>query len=244
MNKSESITNLVKALAAFQGKMTAVKKDATNPFYKSRYATLDTIWESIRKPLSENGLSVAQTMNLTPDNKSVLETTLYHTSGEWINGTQLVNPVKDDPQSLGSAISYARRYSLSAILGIVADEDDDANIATKPEPVKSTTTAVKDTTPRPKPETTTPAPTKAEPGISAAQTKKIYASVKGMGIEVPTIKDYLKDVFHKMSTKELTISEASRLIEDIEAGKIGGEEEGHLVKAAKAMGATEIKEDE
>ena len=131
MNKSESITELAKALSTFQGKMVAVKKDATNPFYKSKYATLDTIWETIRKPLSENGLSVSQTMNLAGE-KSILETTLYHTSGEWISGTQLVNPVKDDPQSLGSAISYARRYSLSALLGIVSDEDDDANIATKP----------------------------------------------------------------------------------------------------------------
>jgi hypothetical protein len=222
--------------------MVAVKKDAINPFYKSKYASLDTIWETIRKPLSENGLSVAQTMNLVND-KSVLETTLYHTSGEWISGTQLVNPVKDDPQSLGSAISYARRYSLSALLGIVSDEDDDANIATKPEP-KPVVKAEAKPEPRPKPETTTPAPTKAEPGISPAQTKKIYASVEEKGIEVPTIKNYLKEVFKKISTKELTISEASRLIEDIEAGKLNQEvkEEGHLVKAAKAMGAVEVKE--
>jgi len=124
--RSETISELAKALTSFQGQMTAVKKDAVNPFYKSKYATLDTIWETVRKPLSENGLSVAQTMNLIED-KSVLETTLYHTSGEWISGIQLVNPTKSDPQALGSAISYARRYSLSAMLGIVADEDDDAN---------------------------------------------------------------------------------------------------------------------
>ena len=133
--RSDTISELAKALSSFQGKMTAVKKDATNPFYKSKYATLDTIWETIRKPLSENGLSVAQTMDVKND-KDVLNTTLYHTSGEWISGMQSVNPVKDDPQSLGSAISYARRYSLSAILGIVADEDDDANIATTPKTLK------------------------------------------------------------------------------------------------------------
>jgi len=233
MNKSESITNLVKSLTTFQGKMTAVKKDATNPFYKSKYATLDTIWESIRKPLSENGLSVAQTMNLIED-KNVLETTLYHTSGEWISGTQLVNPIKDDPQSLGSAISYARRYSLSAILGIVTDEDDDANVATKPE-----------TKPKEKPiSTIVEAPQKSET-ITPAQTKKIYASVKEKGITADQAKAYLKQVFKKMSTKELTVSEASRLIEDIESGKLNQEmkEEGHLVKAAKALGAVEVKED-
>ena len=226
MNKSESITELAKALPNFQGKMTAVKKDATNPFYKSKYATLDTIWETIRKPLSENGLSIAQTMNFVND-KSILETTLYHTSGEWISGTQLVNPVKDDPQSLGSAISYARRYSLSAILGIVTDEDDDANIATKPEAKAE---------PKPKSETT--AQTKGD--ITPAQIKKIYASVKEKGITADQAKTYLKEVFNKISTKELTISEASRLIEDIEAGKLGGE--SALVKEAKKLGAEEIEE--
>ncbi len=241
MNKSESITNLVGALTAFQGKMTAVKKGATNPFFKSKYATLDTIWETIRKPLSENGLSITQTMNLVND-KSVLETTLYHTSGEWISGAQLVNPVKDDPQSLGSAISYARRYSLSALLGIVADEDDDGNVATKPELVKSTTTTAKDTAPRPKSETT--APTKAEPGISLAQTKKIYASAKEKGITQDQAKAYLKEVFHKMSTKELTISEASRLIEDINAGKLNKGGDNHLVEAALKLGAEIIEEKE
>ena len=236
MNKSGTISELAKALSSFQGKMTAVKKDATNPFYKSKYATLDTIWETIRKPLSENGLSVAQTMNLTSDSKSVLETTLYHTSGEWIGGTQLVNPVKDDPQSLGSAISYARRYSISALLGIVADEDDDANVATKPDKPKAEAKS-----PEKPVSTVGETPQKSEPSISAAQTKKIYASVKEKGITPDQAKAYLKQVFKKMSTKELTISEASRLIEDIESGKIGGE--SALVKEAKRLGATEIKEE-
>ena len=237
MNKSESISELAKALSNFQGKMVAVKKDATNPFYKSKYATLDTIWETIRKPLAENGLSVAQTMNVFGD-KSLLETTLCHTSGEWIRGIQLVNPVKDDPQSLGSAISYARRYSLSALLGIVADEDDDANVATKPEPKLEAKIPPRQNDPL------LGDKDQQKEKITPAQTKKIYASVKGMGIEVPTIKNYLKDVFKKMSTKELTVSEASRLIEDIEAGKLNQEvqEEGHLVKAAKAMGAVEVEE--
>ena len=245
--KSETVSELAKALSNFQGKITAVKKDAINPFYKSKYATLDTIWESIRKPLSENGLSVAQTMGLTPDGKSILETTLYHTSGEWISGTQLVNPVKDDPQSLGSAISYARRYSLSAILGIVTDEDDDANIATKPETkIEQKVIIAKSEKPvspppAPLPDTDTAGIAK---GISVAQTKKIYASVKERGITLDQAKAYLKQVFQKSSTKELTVSEASRLIEDINAGKLGGDSEGHLVKAAKSLGATEIKEGE
>jgi len=130
MNKSESITELAKALNTFQGKMRGVKKDAVNPFFKSRYATLDSIWEAIREPLAGVGLSVVQTLDY--GDKPLLDTTLLHISGEWIGGSMLLNPIKDDPQGLGSAISYARRYSLSAILGIVADEEDDANSATKP----------------------------------------------------------------------------------------------------------------
>jgi hypothetical protein len=135
MNKSESIAELAKALNAFQGKMKAVKKDAVNPFFKSHYATLDAIWETIREPLLSNGLSLTQTLGQSSDGKTLLDTTLLHISGEWIAGSMLINPVKDDPQGLGSAISYARRYSLCAMLGVVADEDDDANIATKPKPI-------------------------------------------------------------------------------------------------------------
>jgi len=133
MNKAETIVELAKALNAFQGSMKAVKKDAVNPYFKSHYATLDAIWEAIREPLSSSGLSLTQTLSFV-DGKSVLDTTLLHTSGEWISGSMILNPVKDDPQGLGSAISYARRYSLCAILGVVADEDDDANTATKSEP--------------------------------------------------------------------------------------------------------------
>ena len=87
-------------------------------------------------------------------------------------------------------------------------------------------------------------PQKSELGISAAQTKKIYASVKEKGITADQAKAYLKEVFKKMSTKELTISEASKLIEDIEAGKLNQEvKESALVREAKRLGATEIKED-
>ena len=84
---------------------------------------------------------------------------------------------------------------------------------------------------------------KSEPKISAVQTKKIYALVKEKGITTDQAKAYLKEVFNKMSTKELTLNEASRLIEDIESGKLKGGESA-LVKEAKRLGATELKKDE
>ena len=211
MNKSESISELAKALSNFQSKMTAVKKDATNPFYKSKYATLDTIWEAIRKPLSENGLSIAQTMNLI-EGKSVLETTLYHTSGEWISGTQLANPVKDDPQSLGSAISYARRYSLSSLLGIVSEEDDDGESAEKRED---------------KPKT--------EPKADRLATLK--SLMKDNDIDVDVMKSYMKTTFSVGSSSKLTGEQIVQFEQDIRAGKVS-----HLVEEAKKLGAEVVDE--
>ena len=228
--RSESTKEIATALSNFQGKMTAVKKDATNPFYKSKYATLDTIWDTIRKPLSENGLSVAQTMNLI-DGKSVLETTLYHTSGEWISGTQLVNPVKDDPQGLGSAITYARRYSLSAILGLLSDDDDDANTATKQESnVEQKVIVAKPVS------TVGETPQKTE-GITVPQTKKIHATAKEKGLSVESARSYMQKTFKKSSTKELTKDEASTMIEFLEEIK---PDDIPLVRAAKEMGAREV----
>uniref|UniRef100_A0A6M3JTG7 Putative Erf family protein n=2 Tax=viral metagenome TaxID=1070528 RepID=A0A6M3JTG7_9ZZZZ len=226
--RSDSTKEIATALSNFQGKMTAVKKDSVNPFYKSKYASLDTIWETIRKPLSENGLSVAQTMNLIED-KSVLETTLYHTSGEWISGTQLVNPVKDDPQSLGSAISYARRYSLSAILGLVSDDDDDANTATKPETKQEVKAPEKPVPP------TVETPQKSE-GITLPQTKKIHATAKDKGLSPEEARAYMQKTFKKNSTKELTKEEASTMIEFLNEIK---PDDIPLVRAAKEMGAKE-----
>jgi len=227
--RSESVKEIATALSNFQGKMAAVKKDSVNPFYKSKYASLDTIWETIRKPLSENGLSIAQTMNLIESN-SVLETTLYHTSGEWISGTQLVNPVKNDPQGLGSAITYARRYSLSAILGLVSDDDDDANTATKPEPKQEAKVP-----PRQNDPLLADPPEKVE-GITPPQTKKIHATAKEKGLSPEEARAYMQKTFKKNSTKELTKDEASTMIEFLEAIK---SDDMPLVRAAKEMGAKE-----
>lgn len=123
MNKSESIKNLSVALCAFQSEVDKIKKTATNPFFKSKYATLSDILDVIREPLSSNGLSFVQ----FPKDKNGLETMLMHTSGEWISESYEMTPVKNDPQGAGSVITYQRRYALGAILGLNIDVDDDAN---------------------------------------------------------------------------------------------------------------------
>lgn len=128
MNKSQSIKELATALAAFQGAMKPVKRDAENPFFKSKYADLSGIWDAIRAPLAANGLSVAQGSTVTADGQAVIVTTLLHKSGEWIEGELPVYTKDRSPQGLGSGITYARRYALAAILGI-STEDDDGEVA-------------------------------------------------------------------------------------------------------------------
>jgi hypothetical protein len=123
MNKSSSVAALAAALAKAQAVLIGAKKDAANPFFKSTYADLQSVWDACRQPLASNGLSVVQTMDMT-EFGPVLVTTLMHASGEWIEGRLPIWAVKQDPQGLGSAITYARRYALAAIVGIYQTDDD------------------------------------------------------------------------------------------------------------------------
>lgn len=124
MNKSESIKNLAKALLTFHKEVEAIPKTETNPFYKSKYAGLPSILNGIQKPLEVAGLSFAQ----FPTGTNGLTTILMHAeSGEFIESDYTMKPAKDDPQGQGSAITYQRRYALSAILGLSTEDDDDGN---------------------------------------------------------------------------------------------------------------------
>ena len=135
MQKSEQINELATALAKAQAKIETAKKDITNSFYRSQYAGLPQVWEACRAALTSNGLSVVQCTD-TSEHGIVLETTLLHSSGQWISSVYPINPLPDKegrvtPQGIGSAITYSRRYSLMAIVGVVADDasDDDGNTA-------------------------------------------------------------------------------------------------------------------
>jgi len=120
----ETMGQLAKALAAAQKEIKTAKKDAANPFYKSKYATLAGVWDVCREPLSTNGLAVTQTTDITEGGLVVLITRLIHSSGAEVSSRYPVVPVKNDPQGYGSALTYARRYCLSAIVGVAADDDD------------------------------------------------------------------------------------------------------------------------
>jgi len=132
MRQSESITKIASAIVKAQGELNSVSKDGTNPHFRSKYATLQNIVESCRDTLRKHGLAVVQTFSETDGTYINLDTTLLHESGEWIAGTFTMTPTKHDPQGMGSATTYARRYALSAILGIVTDDDDDGNASSQP----------------------------------------------------------------------------------------------------------------
>ncbi len=134
MLKSESIKELATALAKAQGEIKGAIKDASNPFFKSKYADLASVVEAIRAAFSKNGLSYVQTVEPSEKDEVRVETMLLHSSGEWLCCGVLALPVtKADAQGYGSALTYARRYGLSAASG-VAPEDDDGNAAAKAAP--------------------------------------------------------------------------------------------------------------
>lgn len=127
MTHSETIAALAAALAEAQGELAPVAFDRDNPFYHSRYATLTALREGMRPVFARHGLAVVQGLGANGG----ITTTILHASGEWIalDGPAMC-PVKADPQGIGSAMTYARRYGLAAAAGLVADEDDDAEGAT------------------------------------------------------------------------------------------------------------------
>ncbi len=137
MNRSDNINELAAALAKAQGEIKGAVKDANNPFHRSMYADLQSVWDAIRGPLSSHGLSVVQFPEEI-DGKLVLYTMLAHESGQWVASHLPITPGYTDkqgefvplydPQAMGSAITYARRYSLQAAAG-VAPMDDDGNAA-------------------------------------------------------------------------------------------------------------------
>ena len=128
MNKSETIGQLALALSKAQGQMKFAAKDANNPFFKSKYADLASVIEAIKVPLSANGIAFVQATDFE-DSAVIVETILLHESGEWISGKLRMQPTKNDPQGVGSAVTYAKRYGLQAIAGVPSD-DDDGNAAT------------------------------------------------------------------------------------------------------------------
>ena len=185
MRKSESIVALSKALAAFQGEMPAVQMNAVNPFLKNKYADLGAIIETAKPIMHKHGLSVSQ-LATSNDGTIGVETMLMHESGEWI-ASSMELPIeqergKSTAQVAGSIITYLRRYSLSAVLGVYADEDTDGN--GKERDTKQTKAENK------------PAKQAAKPAAPAAQTMTLE--------QAEAVENREGDTYGSLETKQLS----------------------------------------
>lgn len=128
MQHSDQINELATALAKAQGEIEIAVKDSENPHFKSRYADLQSCWAACRDPLTKHGLAVVQSPS-HEDGVAHVTTLLTHSSGQWMRSDCSVRPNKPDAQGLGSALTYLRRYALSAMVGIAPGDDDDGNAA-------------------------------------------------------------------------------------------------------------------
>ena len=141
MERSETITELCKALSAAQGEFQPATKGRTNPHLNSKYATLDDVIDAVRQPMKAHGLSFVQPLSNGNEGAVVLETVILHESGEWIGTTAHVpalsgNRGVNELQSFGGALTYMRRYMLTSMLGISSEEDGDGNSKPKARPAQ------------------------------------------------------------------------------------------------------------
>lgn len=148
--QSDNIGELAAALAKAQAEMGAVHKDQDNPYFRSKFAGLSTVWETVKPALTKNGLSIVQ-MPGSDERGYFVQTQLMHSSGQWVRSCTYMKPAKEDPQGIGSLISYARRYALMAMVMACPDDDDGeaamgrpaSKPATPPQPAKKVETAPK-----------------------------------------------------------------------------------------------------
>ena len=139
MSKSESIKEITIALAKAQIAFKPIKRtekvgyDTQKGRKQYNYAPLNEVIEATKQALSDNGLAITQATKIVEEN-TILETLLSHSSGEWLSGELYVGKQDQSPQSEGSALTYKRRYGMSAILNVASEEDDDGESATEKEP--------------------------------------------------------------------------------------------------------------
>jgi hypothetical protein len=182
ISQSAECAELFAALAAFQGAVTAPRKTASNPHFKSKFADLAEVLETVRAPMTANGLSLTQIPVGACDTHVRLVTLIAHKSGQWIKGTIDMPLAQKTPQAVGSAISYARRYTAMAMLGVAADDDDGEQAQGRGRP--ATTPAAAPAT-GPGPRDTRPADTRPA-NVNTAQAPAVVKRLLGELEAAPT----------------------------------------------------------
>jgi ERF superfamily len=196
MKHSESIAALAGALAKAQLQIEPASKNATNPHFRSHYADLASIWDACRGPLNTNGLSIVQFPCDGDVGRTGLCTMLLHSSGEYISEVVTTRSQKDDPQGLGSALTYLRRYALAAVVGVTATEDDDGNAASTPANARVAAPATRPYIPPPvsMPAVNAPAPSKpvSQP-VSQPVAKPVQTATAGTSAVQAIVEFYKVD---------------------------------------------------
>lgn len=197
MEHSEGMAKIAKALAAFQAEVKDPARDGENPHFKSKYVTIDKLLDAVRPMAAKHGISIVQSTGGNGQDIGVT-TMILHESGEWLMTDALtIRPVQNNPQGCMSAITYARRYSLSAALGVAWDDDDDGNAASAPAPKAETKSA------QPKQD-------------KNYWMRKVQEIAKARSLNADDLKAVLKMQFKKSSSKDLTEDETKNLAEHLE----------------------------
>lgn len=190
MRTSENIGEIAKALAAAQAAMGNAELDSENPHFKSKYASLASIRDATVPILAKNGIAVTQTPSATESGNLILTTRFSHSSGEWIEGSYPV--AFDKPQAMGSALTYAKRYSLASMCAISAEEDDDGNAAQKTAPAKLKTNG------KPK-------------GPSTDELRELVQAGEDRGVSPEEMTEYVQTRFKVDSVREITPDQLKEL---------------------------------
>lgn len=201
---SDDITEIAKALNKVQAELVPVKKTSDNPFFKSKYADLTAIWLASRGSLTKNGLALTQ----FPVPGGIV-TQLMHVSGQWMRGFTEMKADKQTPQATGSAITYARRYSQQAILGLPT-EDDDGNAASQPARKPLSKTAQKNAITE---------KYKKDSELSEQDASALFKVAAQYNWTNDQVKSVLEDGFNYPSTYCLNKNELNALIAEIKNGK-------------------------
>ncbi|MBC1491433.1 ERF family protein [Listeria booriae] len=204
MRTSETITELSKALAEFQESVEQPTKSANNPFFRSKYVPLENVIAAIKKKAHKLGLSYIQ-IPLNEENKVGIKTIISHSSGEYIEFDPFLLPVdKNTAQGAGSALTYARRYTLSAAFGIASDEDDDGNAASGNTPSTQNTNK----------KSAQPAKVTKEKIAKVHAMFKEYADIKGGNED--EIKEYMKEKADVRSISDATLVQVNNIIKTMQ----------------------------
>lgn len=223
---SAEIGELASALASAQAELSPASKNAQNPHLKNRYADIAAVYEAIRETLPKHGLSVSQII-MPHESKARVRTLLMHKSGQWL-ASECLMPLDRNggPQGMGSAITYARRYSLSAIVGVVSEDDDDAEAAQPRRQQQAQPQQRREPVQPRRPEPVRQASPKPQVAgqvdmVTDAQVKMMMALFNKCGLTVREVRlERVREIVGRNVTtcSELTKDEASTIIDVLQNG--------------------------